>query len=128
MIASSQSDRIASATDSLACRCVRGAFIVPDDYRLASSDLKNVAWAAEPSKTDAAIEDRVQGLIPDIEAYITSGMKEFDVPGLAIGIVAGDKLIYAKGFGVRSKSSSVPVDTRTISRSAQRPRHFSLRL
>ena len=26
-------------------------------------------------------------------------MKSFDVPGLAIGIVAGDKLVYAKGFG-----------------------------
>ena len=36
------------------------------------------------------------------------------MPGLAIGIVAGDKLVYAKGFGVRSKGSSVPVDTRTI--------------
>ncbi len=36
------------------------------------------------------------------------------MPGLAIGIVVGDKLVYAKGFGVRSKSSSVPVDTRTI--------------
>jgi len=30
-------------------------------------------------------------------------MKGFDVPGLAIGIVAGDRLVYAKGFGVRSK-------------------------
>ena len=27
-----------------------------------------------------------------------------DVPGLAIGIVAGDRLVYAKGFGVRSKT------------------------
>jgi CubicO group peptidase (beta-lactamase class C family) len=27
--------------------------------------------------------------------------------------VAGDKLVYAKGFGVRSKGNSVPVDTRT---------------
>ena len=116
MIASSQSDRIASATRLLACHCVRGLFLsFLTIAGLASFDLKNTAWAAEPSKTDAAIEDRVQGLIPDIEAYITSGMKGFDVPGLAMGIVAGDKLIYGKGFGVRSKESSgVPVDTRTI--------------
>jgi CubicO group peptidase (beta-lactamase class C family) len=53
-------------------------------------------------------------MIPDIEAYIASGMKGFDVPGVAIGIVAGDGLVYAKGFGVRSKSGGVPVDTRTI--------------
>ncbi len=41
-------------------------------------------------------------------------MKTFDVPGLAIGIVVGDKLVYARGFGVRSKSNDQPVDTRTI--------------
>ncbi|MGB9274834.1 MAG: serine hydrolase domain-containing protein [Terrimicrobiaceae bacterium] len=76
--------------------------------------IQNVALAAEQSKTGAPIEDRVQTLIPEFEAYIASGMKGFDVPGLAIGIVAGDKLVYAKGFGVRSKGSSVPVDTRTI--------------
>ncbi len=53
-------------------------------------------------------------LIPDIETYIVSGMKGLDVPGVAIGIVANDRLVYAKGFGVRSKSSGLPVDTRTI--------------
>ena len=40
-------------------------------------------------------------------------MKAFDNPGLAIGIVAGDKLVYAKGFGVRTKGGE-PVDTRTV--------------
>ena len=113
-IASSQSDRIAAAPGSQAYRCIRGALSFLTIIAAASFDLKNMAWAAEPSKTDAAIEDRVKAQIPDLEAYIASGMKEFDVPGLAIGIVAGNNLIYAKGFGVRSRRSSVPVDTRTI--------------
>src|SRR5262249_58718850 len=60
------------------------------------------------------VEGRIQTLIPDIEAYVASGMKAFDVPGLAIGIVVGDKLVYAKGFGVRVKGGDVPVDTRTV--------------
>jgi CubicO group peptidase (beta-lactamase class C family) len=77
-------------------------------------NLPYTAKAAEPSKNQATIEGRVQELIPDIEAYITSGMKGFDVPGLAIGIVANNRLIYAKGFGVRSKSNGLPVDTRTV--------------
>ena len=77
-------------------------------------NLPNTAKAVEPSKTKATIEARVQELIPDIEAYITSGMKGFDVPGLAIGIVANNRLIYAKGFGLRSKSNGLPVDTRTV--------------
>ena len=41
-------------------------------------------------------------------------MKAFDVPGLAIGIVADDRLVYAKGFGVRSKAGGAPVDSRTV--------------
>ena len=77
-------------------------------------NLPNTAKAAEPSKTKATMEGRVQELIPEIEAYITSGMKGFDIPGLAIGIVANNRLIYAKGFGVRSKSNGLPVDTRTV--------------
>jgi len=77
-------------------------------------NLPNTAKAEEPSKTKATIEGRVQELIPDIEAYITSGMKGFDIPGLAIGIIANNRLIYAKGFGVRSKSNGLPVDTRTV--------------
>jgi hypothetical protein len=40
-------------------------------------------------------------------------MAAFDSPGLAIGIVAGDKLVYGKGFGVRKKGGE-PVDTRTV--------------
>src|SRR5262249_46750106 len=77
-------------------------------------DPDNATRAADVSKSDTATEDRVQALIPAIEAYIASGMRGFDVPGLALGIVAGDKLIYVKGFGVRSKSGGMPVDTRTI--------------
>jgi CubicO group peptidase (beta-lactamase class C family) len=81
---------------------------------LTTVNLPDIATAAEPSKTEAAMEDRVKAVIPEIEAYTASGMKGFDVPGLALGIVVGDKLVYARGFGVRSKSTGLPVDTRTV--------------
>jgi hypothetical protein len=48
-------------------------------------------------------------------------MTAFDCPGLVTGIVAGDKLVYAKGFGVLKKGGE-PVDAGSLdSRSA--PRH-----
>ncbi len=56
--------------------------------------------------------DRVQAMIPDLEAYATHGMKAFGAPALAVGIVVGDKLVYAKGFGVGAAGQ--PVDARTI--------------
>ena len=69
--------------------------------------------SAETTSPEASIEQQVEALVPSLEDYIEANMKDFDVPGLAIGIVAGDKLIYAKGFGVRSKGGA-PVDTQTI--------------
>lgn len=66
--------------------------------------------AAGPDETNEA---RIAELILKLEAYIAEGMKAFDNPGLAIGIVADDKLVYAKGFGVRRKGGE-PVDTRTV--------------
>src|SRR5260221_54804 len=68
----------------------------------------------KPANPPSAMEPRIQALAPDLEAYTSSAMKAFDVPGLAIGIVAGDRLVYAKGFGVRSKAGGAPVDTGTV--------------
>ena len=70
--------------------------------------------AEEAARSTAPMETRVQALIPELEAYIQSGMKAFDVPGVAVGIVTGDRLVYAKGFGVRSKSGGAAVDPQTV--------------
>src|SRR5258708_3972986 len=81
---------------------------------LHSAILSNAARAADHPKSEPSIEERVRAVLPDIEAYVAAGMKTFDSPGLALGIVAGDRLIYSKGFGVRSKTDGVPVDTRAV--------------
>jgi CubicO group peptidase (beta-lactamase class C family) len=67
------------------------------------------AAAAEATPSETSIKQQIQALAPSLEDYVSANMKSFDVPGLAIGIVAGDKLIYAKGFGVRTKGGA-PVD------------------
>jgi len=36
------------------------------------------------------------------------------VPGLAIAVVLQDKVVYAKGFGVRDVNTKVPVDADTV--------------
>ena len=69
--------------------------------------------AAEATSSENSIEQRIQALVPSLAEYISANMKSFDVPGLAIGIVAGDKLVYAKGFGVRAKGGA-PANTQTL--------------
>src|SRR5215510_822145 len=81
---------------------------------LLCSQVSTVTWAQSQSNSATPMEARISALIPALEASIQSGMKAFDVPGLAVGIVTGDRLVYAKGFGVRSKSGGAPVDTRTV--------------
>jgi CubicO group peptidase (beta-lactamase class C family) len=72
------------------------------------------AVPAQPIAANPAMDARIQALIPDLETYTRNAMQAFGVPGLAIGIVAGDRLVYAQGFGVRGKAGGAPVDARTV--------------
>jgi CubicO group peptidase (beta-lactamase class C family) len=81
---------------------------------LLSGAFLSSAQADDAQKPDPVIEQRLTELLPALEAYIAKNMKDFDVPGLSIGIISGDKLVYAKGFGVRSKAGGEAVDTQTL--------------
>ena len=70
--------------------------------------------AAADSAADVKMEQQVQALIAKLEVYLSTGMKAFDVPAAAVGIVVGDRLVYHKGFGVRSKTGKQPVNSQTI--------------
>jgi CubicO group peptidase (beta-lactamase class C family) len=47
---------------------------------------------------------------PDLDAYVASSMKTFDVPGMAVAIVKDGKILVAKGYGVRRLGDPTPVD------------------
>ena len=102
-----QTGRALSALGSLACATVLVATCVT------LSIAARTAAAAEATPSEISIEQRIEALVPSLEEYISANMKSFDVPGLAIGVVAGDKLIYAKGFGARTKGGA-PVNTQTL--------------
>jgi CubicO group peptidase (beta-lactamase class C family) len=38
---------------------------------------------------------------PDLDSYVASALKTFDVPGLSIAIVKDGKTVLAKGYGFR---------------------------
>lgn len=73
-----------------------------------------LAGAALAGSAAAAAPTRVQPLIPELEAYIQSGMPAFGVPGAAIAIVSGDQVVYAKGFGVRQLGDADAVTPDTV--------------
>lgn len=47
------------------------------------------------------------------DAYVAQAVKTWNVPGLAIAIVANDSLVFAKGYGVRTLGRPDPVDAHT---------------
>jgi CubicO group peptidase (beta-lactamase class C family) len=46
--------------------------------------------------------------------YAAQAMKAWDVPGFAIAVVKDDKVVFAKGYGVRELGKAVPVNERTM--------------
>jgi CubicO group peptidase (beta-lactamase class C family) len=49
-----------------------------------------------------------------IDELVQRTIKTFDVPGIAVGIVKDGKLVFAKGYGVRSLKTRQPVDGHTL--------------
>jgi CubicO group peptidase (beta-lactamase class C family) len=72
-----------------------------------------VAAAPVAARADADLDAQVEALVPDLEAEIARGMEDFGVPGLAIGIIDADGLVWGKGFGV-GRLGGTPVGTGTV--------------
>ncbi len=58
----------------------------------------------------AQVPSELEGL----EQFITNGMADWGIPGLAISIVKDGEVIYAKGFGVRKLGEDEKVDEHTL--------------
>ena len=66
------------------------------------------AVAADDMATDGSIDQRLAAFIPNLEDYVSANMKSFDVPGLAIGIVSGNKVNFGPVTGeIRFDASPV---------------------
>ena len=61
----------------------------------------------------------------ELDQYAVKAMREWAVPGLALAIVKDDRVILAKGYGVRKLGESAPVDERTIFAIASNTKAFT---
>lgn len=51
---------------------------------------------------------------PEFDEYVNKALKEWEVPGVAIAIVKNDRVVFAKGYGVRELNKPEPVDEQTL--------------
>lgn len=50
----------------------------------------------------------------EIDALVERTLKTFDVPGIAVAVIKDDKVIHAKGYGVRSLRTQQKADENTL--------------
>ena len=48
-----------------------------------------------------------------LDSLAQKSLTDFDLPGLAIGIVRNDSILFAKGYGTREINKDLPVNTNT---------------
>ena len=52
--------------------------------------------------------------LDNLDEYITRVMQDWEAPCVAVAVVKDDRVIYAKGFGVREIDGNDPVDEHTV--------------
>ncbi len=62
----------------------------------------------------AAQQKQNSFLQDSIDQYIESGLKDWNLPGLAVVIVKDGKVVLMKGYGVKDIQTKAPVDTNTL--------------
>ncbi len=80
-----------------------------------------IAFVGLHSSTKAQVITSTQ-----IDSLVQLTLKTFDVPGIALAIVKDGKIIHAKGYGVRSLNSKLPVDENTLFGIASNSKAFTV--
>ena len=68
-----------------------------------------------------AVEQKLQGF----DAYMAQVLKDWNVPGIGVGIVVKDKLVFAKGYGFRDYGKRIPYTPSTTQPIASNTKLFT---
>ncbi|MGH6866556.1 MAG: serine hydrolase [Methyloceanibacter sp.] len=90
---------------SLAC----GLSVAPASAE-ETAKLKTPVVPVPPLFTEAAIDTAIAAL----DGIVEDSMTRTGLPGVAVGVVYKDKVIYAKGFGVRQVAKPGAIDPNTV--------------
>jgi CubicO group peptidase (beta-lactamase class C family) len=66
------------------------------------------AWAAPAQDVDIAKQ------LDGFDEYMARVLKDWNGPGVGVGIVVGDKLVFAKGYGYRDYEHKLPFTPATV--------------
>src|ERR1041384_5197957 len=70
-------------------------------------------------------QESVEARLKGFDTYMEQVMKDWNAPGIGIGIVMGDKLVFAKGYGFRDYGKKLPYTTTTTQPIASNSKLFT---
>jgi CubicO group peptidase (beta-lactamase class C family) len=82
-----------------------------------------IVGAASPSTAadDPAVTQKLKGF----DAYMDKVVKDWNVPGIGVGIVVKDKLVFAKGYGFRDYGKKLSYTAKTVQPIASNTKLFT---
>jgi CubicO group peptidase (beta-lactamase class C family) len=76
-------------------------------------------------KTARGQEGGVTKKLQGFDAYIEQTLKDWNTPGVGVGIVVNDKLVFAKGYGYRDYEKKLPFTAKTMEPIASNSKLFT---
>src|SRR5262245_49670573 len=87
------------------------AAIAPTLAALASGAIAQQSGEAKvPAASEPTLEMRLQRLCEDLDQR----RQDLHISGLSLAVVKEDKVILARGFGLRDREKKIPADERTL--------------
>lgn len=79
---------------------------------------------ARPLAAESADRETAAKL-KDFDAWMARTLKDWNVPGIGVGIVVGDRLVFAKGYGYRDYGQKLPFTPNTLYQIASNSKLFT---
>jgi CubicO group peptidase (beta-lactamase class C family) len=77
--------------------------------------------ASHVAAQQPSVDQKLQGF----DAYMAQVLKDWNVPGIGVGIVVKDKLVFAKGYGYRDYGKKIPYTPTTVQPIASNTKLFT---
>ena len=97
-------------------RHTRGVWILGLCLVLGSPAASQVASPAQPS---------VERALAGLDAYMEKILQDWNAPGVAVGVVARNTLVFAKGYGYRDVGKKLPMTPTTLVQIASNTKLFT---
>src|SRR5579863_1415718 len=103
----------------MAVYCPRSRNFCMTTIRITCMLLFTLAWGVRAQAIN--VTARLDGF----DAYMAKTLKDWNAPGVGVGIVVNDKLVFAKGYGFRDYQKKLPFTPATMSPIASNTKLFT---